>query len=75
MDVNNLPCWSLQSLLLLFLGKSDDFANKDEEFYSPSIKTFLVLINSMPHQLYKGHLGDRDIYPELKNIFAKKPLM
>ena len=26
----------------------------------------------MPHQLYKGHLGDRDIYPELKKYFCKE---
>ena len=71
-DVNNLPCWSLQGLLLLFLDKRDDFANKDEELYNPSIKKFLVTINGMPHQLYKGHLGDRDIYPELKKYFCKE---
>ena len=27
-DVSNLPVWSLQGLLLLFLDKRDEFANK-----------------------------------------------
>ena len=31
-DVNNLSVHSLQGLLLLFLGKCDDFVNKNEEF-------------------------------------------
>ena len=31
-DVNNLSVRSLQGLLLLFLGKCDDFVNKNEEF-------------------------------------------
>ena len=71
-DVNNISCWSLQSLLLLFLDKRDDFANKNEEFHNPSIKKILVTINGMPHQLYKGDLGTRDIYPELKKYFYKE---
>ena len=51
-DVNNL-----------FAGhcRCDDFANKNEEFYNPNIKKNLVTINCMPHQLYKGDLGARDI--------------
>ena len=36
-DVNNLSVRSLQGLLLLFLDKQDDFANKNEDFYNPSI--------------------------------------
>ena len=44
-DLNNLSCRSLQDLLLLFLDKHDDFANKNEEFYNPSIKKILVTIN------------------------------
>ena len=44
-DVNNLSVCSLQGLLLLFLDKRDDFANKNEEFYNPSIKKILVTIN------------------------------
>ena len=39
-DVNNLSVCSLQGLLLLFLDKTDDFANKNEQFYNPSIKKF-----------------------------------
>ena len=39
-DINNLSVRSLQRLLLLFLDKHDDFANKNEEFYNPSIRKF-----------------------------------
>ena len=39
-DVNNLSFLSLQGLLLLFLDKRTNFANKNEEFYNPSIKKF-----------------------------------
>ena len=48
-DVNDLSVRSLQGLLLLFLDKRDDFANKNEEFYNPSVKEILVAINGMPH--------------------------
>ena len=41
-DVNNLSVCSLQGLLLLFLDKREDFANKIEEFYNPSIKKILT---------------------------------
>ena len=64
--MNNLSVRSLQGLLLLFLDKRDDFANKNEEFYNPSIKETL---NGMPHQLFVAGLQERDIYPELKNFF------
>ena len=36
-DVNNLSVCSWQGLLLLFVDKRDDFANKNEEFYNPRI--------------------------------------
>ena len=72
-DANNLSVWSLQGLLLLFLKKLDDnFANKNEEFYNPSIKKVLVTINGMPHQLFAAGLQARDIYPELKKYFYKE---
>ena len=58
-DVNNLSFHSLQGLLLLFLDKRDDFANKNEEFYNPSIKKILVTINGMPHQLFVAGLQAR----------------
>ena len=48
-DVNNLPVCSLEGLLLLFLDKCDDLANKNEEFYNLSIKEILTTINDMPH--------------------------
>ena len=71
-DVNNPSVRSLQGLLLLFLDKRDDFANKNEEFYNPSIKKILVMINGMSHQLFAAGLQARDIYPELKKYFYKE---
>ena len=71
-DVNILSARSLQGLLLLFLDKLDDFANKNEEFYNPSIKKILTAINGMPHQLFAASLQARDIYPELKKYFYKE---
>ena len=74
-DVNNLSVRSFKGLLLLFLDKRDDFANKNEEFYNPSIKKILVTINGMPHQLLAAVLRARDIYPELKKYFYREHLM
>ena len=71
-DVNNLSVLSLQGLLLLFVDKRTDFANKNEEFYNPSIKRILVTINGMPHQFFAAGLKVRDIYPELKKYFYKE---
>ena len=70
-DVNNFSVRSLQGLLLLFLDKRDDFANKNEEFYNPSIHKILVTINGMPHQLFASGLQAKKIYPELKKYFYK----
>ena len=61
-----------QGLLLLFLDKRDDFSNKNEEFYNPSIKKILTTINCMPHQLSVAGLQAREIYPELKKCFFKE---
>ena len=71
-DVNNLSVRSLQGLLLLFLDKRDDFANKNEEFYNPSAKIILVTINGMPYQLFAAGLQAREIYPELSKYFYKE---
>ena len=71
-DVNNLSVRLLQRLLLVFLDKRDGFANKNEEFYNPSIKKILVTINGMPHQLFAAGLQAREIYPELKKYFYKE---
>ena len=71
-DVNNLSVRSLQGLLLLFLDKRDDFANKNEEFYNPSIKKILVTINGMSCQLFAAGLKAKDIYQELKKYFHKE---
>ena len=70
--MNNLSVLSLQGLLLLFLDKRDDFANKNEEFYNQSIKKILVTINGMPHQLFAAGLQAREIYPDLKKYFYKE---
>ena len=70
-DVNHLSYRSLQGLMLLFLDKRDDFANKNEKFYNPSIKKILTTINGMPHQLFVAGLQARDIFPELKKYFYK----
>ena len=71
-DVNNLSDHSLQGLLLLFLDKRDGFANKNEEFYNPSIKKILTTINGVPHQLFAAGLQTRDIYSELKMYFYRE---
>ena len=47
-EVNNLSVCSLQGLLLLFCGKRDDFANKNDEVYNPSIKKILVALIACP---------------------------
>ena len=68
--MNNFFVCSLQGLL--FLDKPDDFANKNEEFYNPSIKKILATINRIPYQLFAAGLQARDIYPELKKYFYKE---
>ena len=70
--MNNLFFRSLQDLILLFLDKSDGFADKNEELYNPSIKKILTTINGMPHQFFAAGLQTRDIYPELKMYFYKE---
>ena len=64
--MNNLSVRSLQGLLLLFLDKRDDLADKNEKFYNPSTKKILITINGVPHQLFAAGLQARDIYAELK---------
>ena len=71
-DVNNLSVRSLQGLLLLFLDKRDDFANKNEEYYNPSINKISVMINGISLELYRLRLQARDIYPVLKKYFYKE---
>ena len=70
--MNNLSVRSLQGLLSLFLDKRDDFVNKNEEFYNPSIKKILATINGMPHQLFAAGLQARDIYLEIKKYFYRE---
>ena len=71
-DFSNPWVRSLQGLLLLFLDKRDNFANKNEEFYNSTIKKILTTINGMPHQLFAAVLQARGIYPELKKYFYKE---
>ena len=71
-DANNLSFRSLQDVLLLFLEKLNDFGNKNEEFYNPSIKTIVVTINGIPHQLFQGAFQARGIYPEPKKYLYKE---
>ena len=71
-DVNNLSVCSLQDLLLLFFDKSDDFVNKNEEFYNPNIQKILITTNGMPHQLFAAALQARDIYQGLKTYFYRE---
>ena len=71
-DVNNLSVCSLQGLLLLFPDKRDNFANKNEEFYNPSIKKILVTISGMPHQIFAAGLQARDISSEIKKDFYRE---
>ena len=75
-DVNKLSDVNiLQGLWLLFIDKSDHFANKNEEFYNPTVKKVLTVINGMPLQLFASGIKARNIYPELKkNVFLHRSL-
>ena len=70
--MNNVSVGSLQGLLLLLIDIFDDFANKNEQFYNPSIKKILITINGMPHELFATGLKARGIYPELNKYFSKE---
>ena len=70
--MNNLSVRSLQGLLLLFLDKRDGFANKNEEFYNPSIKKTLITINGVPHELFAAGLKARGICLELSKHSYKE---
>ena len=50
--MSNLSVSSLQDPLLLYFDKSDDFENKNNKFYSSTIKTVLATINGMSHHLF-----------------------
>ena len=63
--MNNLLVRSLRGLLLLFLDKRDDFANKNEQFYNLSIKEIF-------HQLFAAGLQARDIYAEVRKYFFRE---
>ena len=42
--------------MLLFLDKTDDIANKNDEFYNPTVKQNLATINGMSRQLFAAGL-------------------
>ena len=54
------------------IDKGDDFGNKNEDLYNPSIQKILVTINGRPHRLFAAGLQARNIYPELKKYFQKE---
>ena len=64
-----LQAKSLQGILLLFLEDRDDFNNKVETFYNPTIKKVNVTINGDPHQFFKGAILPRNMFPEICKKF------
>ena len=70
-DVNNLSVSSLQVLLLLFLDKRDDFTNKNEEFYNPSIKKIIVMINGVLINFLRLDYRLGTFIRSWKNIFTR----
>ena len=70
--MNNFSVRSLQGLLLLFLDKRDNFANKNEEFYYPSIKKILTAINGMPNRFFAAVLQAKDIYRAMGRLSDDK---
>ena len=73
-DVNNLSLHSLQSLLLLFRDKRDDFANENEKIYNPTIKKVLTSISDVLYKFFGGGEQDRDIYPEPKKLLFQRQI-
>ena len=50
-----------KGLLLLFFDERDDLANKNEEFYIPTISNVLATISGIPHQFFPAIIQVRDI--------------
>ena len=67
-----LQAKSLQGILLLFLEDRDDFDNKVETFYNPTIKKVNVAIDGDPHQLFKGAILPRNMFPEICKKFYQE---
>ena len=69
--IENMPIKSLEGFYycyyfyLLFLDKCNDFANKNEEFYNPTVKNLLTVVNGMTHQIFVAGMQARYIYPQL----------
>ena len=74
-DINAINTKSLRGLLFLFVDKTNHrkaFACENEIFYNPTIEKVLVTNNGSPHELYKGDILSRDLYPEVKKYFYKE---
>ena len=74
-DVNNLSVRSLQGLLLLFLDKRDDFANKNEEFYNQASRKFWSQLMACLIKSLRLDYRQEKFIQSLKNIFINKNLM
>ena len=64
-----LQAKSLQGLLLLFLEDKTDFDNKVESFYNPTIKKVNMTIDGNPHEIFKGSILPRNMYPKICKKF------
>ena len=73
--MSNLSIRSLGELLLLFINKRDDFGNKNEELYNPSIKKILTAINEMPHQPFCSWPAGHEHLPRVKKVFLQRTLL
>ena len=66
-----LQAKSLQGILLFFLKDRDDFDNKVETFYNPTIKKVNVTI-CKPHRLFKGGILSCNMFLEICKKFYQE---
>ena len=71
--VNNLSVRSLQGLLLLFLVNCNGFGNKNEEFYNPSVKNFVVKLMVCLSTVCGCISGLRYLSRDEKTFLQRKP--
>ena len=64
-----LQAKSLQGLLLLLLENKTDFDNKVESSYNPTIKKVKVTVPGNLHEIFKGPVLPRNMYPEISRKF------
>ena len=67
-----LQAKSLQGILLFFLEDRNDFDNKVENFYNPTIKKVNITIDGDPHQISKVSILPRNMYPEICKKFYQE---